>query len=256
MFFAQTIYKNLWMKEMTKRILITGASRGIGRAIALYLAPSGYELVLHYNKNQDAANDVLTAVRAAGGNGRILSFDISNREQTRDVLATDIAENGAYWGVVCNAGVTADAPFPALDGDMWDRVIHTNLDGIYNTLQPCVMPMISARAGGRIVAISSVSGVIGNRGQTNYAASKAGIIGFVKSLAPELAKRNITVNAIAPGVIETDMTANLPADMVMDAIPMKRFGKPAEVASLVAYLLSEDAAYITRQVISVNGGLA
>lgn len=240
---------------MSKRILITGASRGIGRAIALYLAPLGYDLVLHYNKNADAANDTLNAVIAAGGTGRILSFDISNRGQTADVIGADIAENGAYWGVVCNAGVTADAPFPAVDGDMWDRVIHTNLDGIYNTLQPCVMPMISARSGGRIIALSSVSGMIGNRGQTNYAASKAGIIGFVKSLATELAKREITVNAIAPGIIETDMTADLPVDMVRDAIPMKRFGKPTEVASLVAYLLSDDAAYITRQVISVNGGL-
>ena len=240
---------------MSKRILITGASRGIGRAIALYLAPQGYDLVLHYNKNAAAAKETLDAVIGAGGTGRILSFDISNRQETADAITNDINENGAYYGVICNAGVTADAPFPAMDGDMWDRVIHTNLDGLYNTLKPCIMPMISARSGGRIIAISSVSGVIGNRGQANYAASKAGIIGVVKSLAPELAKRNITVNAIAPGVIETDMTAELPTDLVKDAIPMKRFGKPTEVASLVAYLMSDDAAYITRQVISVNGGL-
>lgn len=240
---------------MNKRVLITGASRGIGRAIALYLAPLGYDLVLHYNKNENLAKETLNEVIAAGGHGKIISFDISNREETNKAITQDIETNGSYYGVICNAGINADAPFPAINGDMWDRVIHTNLDGMYNTLQPCVMPMISARTPGRIIAISSISGIIGNRGQTNYSASKAGIIGMVKSLATELARRNITVNAIAPGVIETDMTVDLPEDLVKEAIPMRRFGKPQEVASLVAYLMSDDAAYITRQVISVNGGI-
>jgi len=240
---------------MNKRILITGASRGIGRAIALYLAPMGYDLVLHYNKNATAARQTLDEVTALGGHGKIISFDISDRNATADAITADMKENGVYYGVICNAGINADAPFPAMDGDMWDSVIHTNLDGAYNTLQPCIMPMISERKGGRIIVMSSISGIIGNRGQANYAASKAGLIGMVKSLATELARRNITVNAIAPGVIETDMTANLPEEMVRDAIPMRRFGKPQEVASLVAYLLSDDAAYITRQVISVNGGM-
>lgn len=240
---------------MNKTVLITGASRGIGRAIALYLAPLGYDLVLHYNSNKSAAENVLKEVETLGGHARMLSFDISNREATEKTLTDDINEHGAYYGVICNAGINMDAPFPALNADAWDKVLHTNLDGLYNVLHPCVMPMISARRGGRIIAMSSISGVMGNRGQVNYAASKAGIIGAVKSLAIELAKRNITVNAIAPGVIETDMTSELPIEEIEKMIPMRRMGKPNEIASLVAYLLSDDASYITRQVISVNGGM-
>ena len=241
--------------EMNKTVLITGASRGIGRAIALYLAPLGYDLVLHYNSNKAAAEQILKDVESLGAHARLLSFDISNRKNTEQILTNDINEHGAYYGIICNAGINADMPFPAMDGDVWDKVLHTNLDGLYNVLHPCVMPMVAARKGGRIIAMSSVSGVMGNRGQVNYAASKAGIIGAVKSLALELAKRNITVNAIAPGVIETDMTAELPIEEIQKMIPMRRMGKPNEIASLVAYLLSDDASYITRQVISVNGGL-
>ena len=241
--------------EMNKTILITGASRGIGKAIALYLAPLGYDLVLHYNSNKSAAEQTLKEVKDLGGKARLLSFDIANRESTEKILTDDINENDAYYGVICNAGINADAPFPAINGESWDKVLHTNLDGLYNVLHPCVMPMISARKGGRIIAMSSISGVMGNRGQVNYAASKAGIIGAVKSLAVELAKRNITVNAIAPGVIETDMTADLPMEEIEKMIPMRRMGNAREIASLVAYLLSDDAGYITRQVISVNGGM-
>lgn len=240
---------------MNKTVLITGASRGIGKSIAIYLATRGYDLVLHYNSNKAAAEQVLQEIEKLGGHGRILSFDISNREETETILTNDINEHGAYYGVICNAGINADTPFPAMSGETWDKVLHTNLDGLYNVLHPIVMPMISARNGGRIIAMSSISGVMGNRGQVNYAASKAGIIGAVKSLAIELAKRNITVNAIAPGVIETDMTADLPIEEIQKMIPMRRMGKPSEIASLVAYLLSDDAAYITRQVISVNGGM-
>ncbi|MCQ2568004.1 MAG: 3-oxoacyl-ACP reductase FabG [Alphaproteobacteria bacterium] len=240
---------------MNKTVLITGASRGIGRAIALYLAPLGYDLVLHYNSNKAAAEQILKEFESLGAHARLLSFDISNRKNTEQILTNDINEHGAYYGIICNAGINADMPFPAMDGDVWDKVLHTNLDGLYNVLHPCVMPMVAARKGGRIIAMSSISGVMGNRGQVNYAASKAGIIGAVKSLALELAKRNITVNAIAPGVIETDMTAELPIEEIQKMIPMRRMGKPNEIASLVAYLLSDDASYITRQVISVNGGL-
>ena len=240
---------------MNRTVLITGASRGIGRAIALYLAPMGYELVLHYNKNRQAAEQVLADVQNLGGKGRLVCFDAADREQVAAVLGADIAEHGAYYGVVCNAGINDDAPFPMMNGDMWNRVLDTNLGGLYNVLAPVVMPMIEARQPGRIIAMSSVSGQIGNRGQVNYAASKAGIIGVVKSLAVELARRKITVNCIAPGIIDTDMTSDLPMDEVKNMIPVRRVGQPKEVASLVAYLLSDDAAYITRQVIAVNGGM-
>ena len=238
-----------------KRILITGASRGIGKAIALYLAPKGYDLVLHYNKNKTAAEETLKQVQDLGGDAKLLSFDISDREKVKKALEKDIEKNGAYYGVICNAGINEDNPFPILEDEQWDKVIHTNLDGFYNVLKPVVMPMVENRIRGRIITISSISGIIGNRGQVNYSAAKAGIIGATKALAVELAKHKITVNCIAPGIIETDMTKDLPVDEIKKIIPVRRMGQPKEVASLVNYLLSEDAAYITRQVISVNGGM-
>lgn len=240
---------------MEKQILITGSSRGIGRETALYLAKNGYDIVLHCNSNIRKAEEVLAEVKELGANGRILQFNIKDREECKKVLELDIEENGIYYGVVLNAGIARDNVFPILEEDEWDDVINTNLGGFYNVLKPIVMPMIEKRIKGRIVAMSSVSGLCGNRGQVNYSASKAGIIGAVKALSQELAKRGITVNAVAPGVIETDMIKDLPVDEVRKAIPMKRFGKAKEVASLVNYLISEDAAYITGQVISVNGGL-
>lgn len=224
---------------MKKRVLVTGASRGIGRAIAERLRGQGYDVVTH-------------SVRSEGTD---LRFDIADREACRAAIEADIAANGSYYGVVLNAGIADDNAFPALSGEQWDRVLRTDLDGFYNVLKPIVMPMVSARSQGRIIAISSVSGVVGNRGQVNYSAAKAGIIGAVKALAVELAKRSITVNCIAPGVIETDMIKDIPAEEVKKAIPMRRFGRCEEVASLVAYLMSEEAGYITRQVISINGGL-
>jgi 3-oxoacyl-[acyl-carrier protein] reductase len=237
---------------MNKTVLVTGSSRGIGKAIALYLAGQGYDLVLHCRSQIDQAQAVATAIGPAT---RILQFDVSNRAQCADILNSDMEQYGAYYGVVCNAGITADNAFPALSGEEWDTVIHTNLDSFYNVLQPIVMPMVRRRQPGRIVTLSSVSGIMGNRGQVNYSAAKAGIIGASKALALELAKRDITVNCVAPGLIDTDMTHELPIDEIKRMIPARRVGKPEEVAATVAFLLSEPAAYITRQVISVNGGL-
>lgn len=240
---------------MTKRVLITGSSRGIGKAAALYLAKNGYEIVLHCNRNIADAQCVLKDIQELGSNGTILQFDVKDREKCSEIISNDIKENGIYYGVVLNAGIARDNVFPVMEDFEWDDVINTNLGGFYNVLKPVVMPMIQEKVKGRIIAMSSVSGIAGNRGQVNYSASKAGIIGAVKALSQELAKKKITVNCVAPGVIETDMTKDLPQDEVKKMIPMKRFGRPEEVASLVNYLMSEDAAYITGQVISVNGGL-
>ena len=225
-----------------KRVLVTGSSRGIGKAIADALAAEGYQVVTH-------------SIRSGGTD---LQFDIADRAAAKAALEADIAANGPYYGVVLNAVVNRDNAFPAMEDEEWDKVIDTDLTGFYNVLKPCVMPMVSARIKGRIIALSSVSGIAGNRGQVNYSAAKAGIIGAVKALAVELAKRGITVNAIAPGVIETEMVDSIipeAIDEVKKAIPMRRFGKPSEIASLVSYLLSDGAAYLTRQVISVNGGM-
>jgi len=238
-----------------RTVLVTGSSRGIGRAIALQLAEQGYSIVLHCRSAVEAAMNVQTGIIASGGSARLLQFDIADRQLARDQLTQDIEAHGAYYGVVCNAGMNRDNAFPALSEKDWDDVIHSNLDGFYNILQPLIMPMIRRRKAGRIVTMASVSGLIGNRGQVNYSAAKAGIIGATKALAIELAKRKITVNCVAPGRIETDMLEGLPLEEASSAIPMRRLGQPEEVASVVKFLLSEEASYVTRQVISVNGGL-
>jgi 3-oxoacyl-[acyl-carrier protein] reductase len=241
---------------MTDTILVTGSSRGIGRAIALRLAQAGYDLVLHCRSRRDEAEAVQAAIQALGRQARVLQFDIADRAACAAALEADVAAHGAYYGVVCNAGLTRDGAFPALSDEDWDQVLRTNLDGFYNVLHPLVMPMIRRRAPGRIVCITSVSGLIGNRGQVNYSASKAGVIGAAKALALELAKRRITVNCVAPGLIDTDMVdAGLPLDEILAAIPMQRMGTPDEVAAAVQFLLSPEAGYITRQVLAVNGGL-
>lgn len=238
-----------------QRVLVTGASRGIGKACALNLAKSGYAITVHYRSGAADAEAVVAEICAQGGSASLLQFDVRERAQVSDALLADIEKNGAYYGVVCNAGIAADNAFPALSGEQWDSVIHTNLDAFYNVLNPLIMPMIRLRQGGRIVTLSSVSGLIGNRGQVNYSAAKAGIIGATKALAIELAKRNITVNCVAPGVIETDMTENIFNEEALKMIPMQRFGQVEDIAATVNFLMSDAAGYITRQVISVNGGI-
>lgn len=243
-----------------KKVLVTGASGGIGRAIAVDAAKAGYYVICHYCGSQAKAEETLNQIKAVGGQGELIQFDVSNRDDCKAKLDELTAKHGVLWGVVNNAGITRDNTFVALSGDDWDKVIHTNLDSFYNVLNPLIMPMASRKnkRGGRIITISSVSGVNGNRGQTNYSAAKAGIIGATKALAVELAGRGITVNAIAPGVIETEMTKAIDSavyDIIMSTIPMKRAGQPEEIASAVTYLLSEGAAYITRQVIEIDGGM-
>lgn len=240
---------------MTDAILVTGSSRGIGKAIAQALAAAGYELVLHCRSQRQQADALAAEIIAAGGKARVLQFDVAEREASKAALEADIETHGCYYGVVCNAGIARDNAFPAMSGEDWDDVIHTNLDSFYNVLNPLIMPMVRRRKPGRIVTLASVSGLIGNRGQANYAAAKAGVIAASKSLAIELAKRAITVNCVAPGLIETEMVEDAPIEEALKLIPAQRMGKPEEVASLVKYLMSPEAAYITRQVISVNGGL-
>jgi 3-oxoacyl-[acyl-carrier protein] reductase len=240
---------------MNKQVLVTGASKGIGRAVALQLAKDGFTIAVHYMGDKNGALATLELIKEFGGAGRILQFDISNRDQCREVLEADIEENGAYYGVVSNAGITNDTVFPAMTGEEWDSVVHTNLDSFYNVLHPCIMPMVQLRKGGRIVTMASVSGLVGNRGQTNYSAAKAGIIGATKALALEVAKRKITVNCVAPGLVDTGMVSEEVKEHAMPLVPLRRMGKPEEIAGLVSYLFSDIAAYTTRQVISVNGGM-
>ncbi len=236
-------------------VLVTGSSRGIGRAIALRLARDGYDVVLHCRRELGQAESAADEIRALGRQARVLQFDVADRAAAAEALLADVEAHGCYYGVVCNAGIARDGAFPALSGEDWDDVIHTNLDAFFNVLQPLTMPLVRRKAAGRIVTLASVSGLMGNRGQVNYSAAKAGIIGATKALAVELASRQITVNCVAPGLIDTDMIDAALTEEALKIIPARRVGRPEEVAATVSFLMSADAAYITRQVISVNGGM-
>ena len=240
---------------MTRRVLVTGASRGIGRAVAMRLASDGFSVTVHCRSGRDQAEAVAAAIREQGGTARVLQFDVRERAVCREVLEADVAAHGPYYGIVCSAGVTRDGAFPALTDEDWDVVIETGLDGFYNVVHPLTMPMVRLRAGGRIVTIASVSGVIGNRGQVNYSAAKAGLIGATKALAVELASRRITVNCVAPGLVDTGMLDDVPLEHALQTVPMGRVGQPDEVAAVVGFLMSDAATYVTRQVIGVNGGM-
>lgn len=241
---------------MTETALVTGSSRGIGRAIALRLARDGFDLVVHCRSRRDDAEAVAREVAALGRDCRVLQFDVRDRAATASALVADIGEHGCYYGIVCNAGIAHDNSFPAMTGEEWDTVIDTNLDGLFNVLNPLTMPLVQRRKPGRIVTLSSVSGLLGNRGQVNYSAAKAGVIGATKALALELAKRAITVNCVAPGIITTEMAESAPLEEILRHVPVRRAGLPDEVAAAVSFLMSADAAYITRQVIAVDGGLS
>jgi 3-oxoacyl-[acyl-carrier protein] reductase len=241
---------------VTKRVLVTGASRGIGRAVALELAGAGFELGLNYRSDERAAGELAVRIGEGGGKTRLLRFDVSDADAARAALEEDVEAHGAYWGVVLNAGITADGPLATMKPAEWRSVLGTNLDAFYNVLQPLLMPMVRLRDGGRIVTMGSVSGVLGNRGQVNYSASKAGLIGATRALARELGKRAITVNCVSPGFIQTDMLAELPVEELAQTIPLRRLGRPEEVAALVGFLLSEKAGYITAQVLGIDGGMS
>jgi 3-oxoacyl-[acyl-carrier protein] reductase len=241
--------------EASRRVLVTGASRGIGRAIALQLARDGFDVAVGHLRGKAGAEEVAAEIEGLGRQAILLCFDVADRDACADTIGADIEAHGAYWGAVSNAGVTADGPLPAMSGESWDRVIRTNLDGFYNVLHPLLMPMVRARRGGRIVAVSSAAGIVGNRGQANYAASKAGLIGAAKSLAQELAKRQITVNCVAPGWVDTEMLAGADLDALAEMVPLRRLGTPEDVGAAVSFLFSAGASYITAQVLSVNGGI-
>jgi 3-oxoacyl-[acyl-carrier protein] reductase len=234
--------------------LVTGASRGIGAAIARALSRAGHPILLNYRSGHDAAGEVEWEITAAGGRVERAPFDVRDADACAAAIESWFAEDRAIGVVVNNAGITRDGPFPVMGRDAWDDVTRTTLDGFYNVTRPLVMPMVRRRWG-RIVNVASVSGVRGNRGQVNYSAAKAGLIGATRSLALEVAKQGVTVNAVAPGLVETDMIRDARIDEIKRIIPMRRLGRPDEVAALVSFLAGEDAAYITGQVVGIDGGL-
>jgi 3-oxoacyl-[acyl-carrier protein] reductase len=237
-----------------KRALVTGGSGGIGAAICKRLALDGHHVYVHANRNVDAASAVVSEIANADGIARSVRFDVTDANATREALELVLAE-GPIQILVNNAGIHDDGVFPGMSAEQWHRVINTSVDGFFNVTQPLMMPMIRTRWG-RIINTSSISALTGNRGQVNYAAAKGALNAATKSLALEVASRGITVNAVAPGIITTPMSGTaFDDDTIARIVPMKRAGLPAEVASLIAYLASDEAGYITAQVISVNGGM-
>ncbi|TVR42915.1 MAG: 3-oxoacyl-ACP reductase FabG [Planctomycetota bacterium] len=234
--------------------LVTGASRGIGAAIATRLASDGFDIVLNYRSRVAEAEAVAEQVRACGRAAHLLPFDVGDREACQQALAAMLEEQGCPEAVVLNAGITRDTLFGMMSEADWDDVLGTSLGGFYQVLRPLIGPLMRQRRG-RIVALASVSGQVGNAGQVNYSAAKGGLIAAVKALAREVAKRKVTVNAVAPGLIATDMTADLPLDQMLAAVPMARVGTVEEVAHGVSFLCSPGASYITGQVLGINGGL-
>lgn len=241
-------------KTDTKTALITGASRGIGRAVAIELAKQGYYTFINYHSDKDGAAHTLEQVRAAGSHGEIIQFDVTDREQSKAAIDNIVDRCETIDALVNNAGIVDDGLFIMMKEESWDKVIRTSLDGFYNMTKPILKRMVRQKRG-VVVSIASLSGLTGNRGQANYSAAKAGLIGASRSIAAEVARLGIRINVVAPGLIETDMTKDLPLANLKTMIPMARVGQPEEVARVVKFLCSEDASYITGQVISVNGGM-
>lgn len=241
-----------------RRALVTGASRGLGSEISRTLASQGHEVVINYRKNESAARELAAQIQGDGGRASILAFDVTERQACAQALEEELAQRGPIEIVVNNAGLHIDTPFAGMEPEDWTKVISTNLDAFYNVTHPLILGMMKQRWG-RVINIGSVAGVVGNRGQVNYSAAKAGLHGATKALAQELGRRNITVNAVAPGLVETEMVDDMDPEhkaRALEIVALRRMAKPSEIAKVVAFLASEDASYVSGQIINVNGGLA